>query len=57
MNTATKNKAFEAFVNIVESALSVPRSVIEERDRHYKDASNKNPRKRGPKKSKKQKKP
>ena len=43
----------EAFVNfdsLVGSVLSVPRSVIEEREAEYKKKAALNPRKRGPKK-------
>jgi len=47
-----KNKEFEKFDGLVSSVLAVPHSVIQKRVAEARELSEKNPRKRGPKKKK-----
>jgi len=46
------SKEFEAFTNLVDRVLAVPHSVIQTRVAEARELSDKNPRKRGPKKKK-----
>ena len=46
---ARKPKEFEAFERLTDHLLSVPRSVVEERQKAYKERAALNPKKRGPK--------
>ncbi len=44
---------YEAFTNLVDQVLSVPKAEILRREAEYKRQSDRNPHKRGPKKVKK----
>lgn len=46
---ARPSKEFQAFRNLTDRLLSVPRRTLEEREAHYREQAARNPKKRGPK--------
>jgi hypothetical protein len=44
------NPEFDAFTNVVDRLLSVPREELQRREQEYRERVAQNPRKRGPKK-------
>jgi hypothetical protein len=53
MSKSPPSREYEQFEQLLERLLAVPRAVIEERLRVYRERSAKNPRRRGPKPKKK----
>ncbi len=47
-----RNEEFDAFTSLVDRVIAVPHSVIQKRVAEARELSDKNPRKRGPKKKK-----
>ena len=47
--TVKKNPEFETFTKMMDTLLSVPKTVLAKREEEYRKKADANPRKRGPK--------